>query len=431
MANLFRRKGSPCWYGRFQHNGNDIVFSTGVPTSGANRAEIRENKKRAEQALVEKQAEARGQVSVEAIFDRLLVALQTVENEDTRTRYCRRFARALSRDTKHKLPLAEVWAAWEKAPKKRDPVPQTLSTYRRYWTQLQVWLAANHPGVEYMHEIDDDMGQAHFGHLWSSGIAAGTYNRTLRILRALFNALERRAGLVVNPFREQNVPIRDNDAESRRCLTTNELTKVCQSATGELRPLLGMGFYLGARLGDACCMPWEEHVTVKGRRVRLGPDLAAGVIRFMPTKTARRKKIVEALMHPVLSALLAEQRAACAEGERCVLPRMANLYRKGAVYVSKLVADHFRANGIETSEAPNGHRKQAVARAGFHSLRHSLVSLCAANAVPVQAIQALVGHGSPLVTDGYTHLTSDEIAQHVNPALPAAIFSNGVHTETP
>lgn len=430
MANLFRRAGSPCWYGRFQHGGADHVFSTGIRVTGADRAETRENKKRAQRALTDKQAEARGEMSMQAMFDRLMGAIQAVEDSDERDRHCRRFARILSRDTRHKLVLGDVWAAWLAVPKKRDPAPGTVSTYKAYWTGLAGWLADNHAGVEYMHEITDVMGQGYFAHLWSKGIAAATYNRQLRILRAMFNSLDKGAGLVANPFRKQNVPLRENDAESRRCLTADELAAVCRNATGEMRPLLGMGLYLGTRLGDACTMPWEEHVHVKGRRVRLGPDLDTGVIRYMPSKTARRKKIVEVGMHPVVRALLAEQRATCADGERYVLPGMAATYGRDASRVSKLVGDHFRANGIQTSEAPTGHRKQAVARAGYHSLRHSLVSLCAANAVPVQAIQALVGHGNPLVTDIYTHLTGAEIAQHVNPALPAVSFANGTEDDT-
>lgn len=43
-------------------------------------------------------------------------------------------------------------------------------------------------------------------------------------------------------------------------------------------------------------------------------------------------------------------------------------------------------------------------RVGFHSLRHSFVSLCAKAKTPLHVVQKLVGHGSPLLTsDVYLH----------------------------
>ena len=44
-----------------------------------------------------------------------------------------------------------------------------------------------------------------------------------------------------------------------------------------------------------------------------------------------------------------------------------------------------------------------VARFGFHSLRHSYVSLSAAAGVPVHVVQSVVGHGSPEMTRRYLH----------------------------
>ena len=47
-------------------------------------------------------------------------------------------------------------------------------------------------------------------------------------------------------------------ANSRRELTIDELRKVCQTATGELRTLLALGIYSGLRLGDCATLRWGE-----------------------------------------------------------------------------------------------------------------------------------------------------------------------------
>ena len=55
---------------------------------------------------------------------------------------------------------------------------------------------------------------------------------------------------------------------------------------------------------------------------------------------------------------------------------------------------------------------------GFHSLRHSFVSLCANAGVPLAAVQAIVGHSSPAMTRHYSHL-GIEAARGAVAALPA------------
>jgi integrase len=43
----------------------------------------------------------------------------------------------------------------------------------------------------------------------------------------------------------------------------------------------------------------------------------------------------------------------------------------------------------------------------FHDLRHSFISLMAEHGVPIQVVQAMVGHMSPAITKHYTHVSSD------------------------
>jgi integrase len=52
------------------------------------------------------------------------------------------------------------------------------------------------------------------------------------------------------------------------------------------------------------------------------------------------------------------------------------------------------------------HRGNATPiKVGFHSLRHTYVSLQAERGIPQSTVQAIVGHGSPAMTVHYTHIT--------------------------
>ena len=191
---------------------------------------------------------------------------------------------------------------------------------------------------------------------------------------------------------EENVwadmPRMELQTESRRALTVEELSKVIGSATGWLKYLFVLGIYTGIRLGDACLLKWEA------------VDFERGLIVYMPMKTKRKQKIVSVPIHPVLREMLEGME----QGKGYLEPELADYYLRDNSAVSKLVQKHFKANGIETSEFVEGQRRgRKVQRVGFHSLRHSFVSLCAANNTPQVILMELVGHGSPAMSRLYSH----------------------------
>jgi integrase len=108
-----------------------------------------------------------------------------------------------------------------------------------------------------------------------------------------------------------------------------------------------------------------------------------------------------------------------------VLPDCAVEYRRERSRISKVVQAHIAACGISTQDKTPGRapRKVTAVSVGFHSLRHSFVSLCAANRVPQVAIMDMVGHGSPAMTRLYSHAGEDQKRQAVD-ALPALLPSN-------
>ena len=69
--------------------------------------------------------------------------------------------------------------------------------------------------------------------------------------------------------------------------------------------------------------------------------------------------------------------------------------------MSKMVGDLFESIGINTKFAEDGRR--ARPDCGFHSLRHTFVTMLRANGVKLQTAKELAGHHSDRMTEHYTH----------------------------
>jgi hypothetical protein len=64
--------------------------------------------------------------------------------------------------------------------------------------------------------------------------------------------------------------------------------------------------------------------------------------------------------------------------------------------------------------------KRAVVEVGFHSLRHSFVSLCREAHAPLSVVESIVGHSNPAMTRLYSH-TSEQAAGAAVNLLPAVL----------
>jgi len=92
--------------------------------------------------------------------------------------------------------------------------------------------------------------------------------------------------------------------------------------------------------------------------------------------------------------------------------------------VTNEIQKHFQDCGIETThKRENGIR--VVVDVGFHSLRHTFVSMARESGAPLSVVESIVGHSSVGMTRHYTH-TSIEAAQSAIALLPAV---NGDATE--
>lgn len=303
------------------------------------------------------------------------------------------------------LSLNRAWDDYLSAPGRPDSGPKTLRQYESHYDQLVSWIKEQHPDGLLMRDVSNDMARSYAEHLTKRGLSANRFNKHIRFLELMFRVLKDKARLPLNPW--ENIRRKRQIQQGRRELTIDELRRVCSTATGEMRLLLAIGIYTGLRLGDAATLRWGE------------VDLKRGVIRRIPNKTAARNpKPIHIPIHPALCTILNDLPQ---EGDY-VLPETAEKYLHDASIVTDSVRALMEANGIRVHKPGTGQgtEKRATVEVGFHSLRHTFVSMCREANAPLSVVESIVGHSNPAMTRHYTHTSELAAASAVN-SLPAVL----------
>jgi integrase len=304
------------------------------------------------------------------------------------------------------LSIGRAWSEYLASPNRPDSGASTLRQYEFQWQAFADWMKEKHADAPTLRDVTKEIAEEYASSMNHGRFSASTYNKHLNLLTLVFRVVKHKAKLTGNPWEE--IQRKRMVTNSRREMTIDELRKVCQAVTGELRTLLALGIYSGLRLGDCCTLRWGE------------VDLPRGMIRRIPNKTARRNpKPVIVPIHPILRDMLSEtppdKRA------EYVLPEIAALYNHRTDMVTDMVQKHFKACGITLHRPGTGtDGKRAVIEVGFHSLRHTFVSLCRESNAPLAVVESIVGHSNPAMTRYYTHV-GELAAGRAVAALPTVI----------
>lgn len=306
------------------------------------------------------------------------------------------------------LSLAEAWSAYVKSPERPDSGGDTLRHYKMYWLGFSGWLTSGYPGIKCLCEVTSGIAQKYTAQMNSRELSANTYNKHTSFLRLFFRVLADVAQVQKNPF--EKIRRKKLNPNVRRELTIAELKNILVKAEGELQTLFYIGTFTGLRLGDCCTLKWGE------------VDLDRGLIRRVQNKTASKKQ--KPVLIGIPGALFTKLSETPVERRKgYVVSKYAKLYtcrnENGAptcqAQITREIQDHFTNCGIQTHKEGTGYiidengdsvstGKRAVVEVGFHSLRHTFVSLHAEHGTPQSVVQAIVGHGSPAMTSHYTHI---------------------------
>ena len=272
----------------------------------------------------------------------------------------------------------------------------TLAHYEGEVERFVDWMAVHYPEAKEMRQVSRDVAAAFLAD-FGAKVSPNTYNKYVSLLRLVWRTIGEEAKCGLNPWDGVRRKVQPK-TNGRRALTVDELAKVTADLTGEMRLLFAFGIYTGLRLGDCALMEWGKI------------DMVRRAIITTPRKTAKNGKEVEIPLHPVLYALLDETPEQKRSGY--VMPETAELYERDNSAVAKRIRAIFEGAGIATTKEVEGY-SQAVAEVGFHSLRHSFVSLMGNAGAPLALVQSIVGHANPMMTAHYFHARTDALANAV------------------
>ncbi len=297
------------------------------------------------------------------------------------------------------VALEDAFELFKAKPRKRTISERVYNDYRNMWNNFVMFVKLNFPDVKYLGEITKEIAEKFLSSEWKKGLAERTYNERITKFRTIFSALSEEAGLRKNVW--QSVDKMREGHISKRPFTKAQLKQIFSAAEGEMRTLCMIGLYTGLRLGDAATLKWSEI------------DFENMVIVRLPNKTKHLRKNVEI---PLLGEFCNELKRIRSEQNGLnsiyVIPEIAENYLT-VNDVSKRVQALLHKAGIETRiDRESCSRKSTVY--GFHSFRHSFVSLCAANRIPMNVVMELVGHRSAMVHEIYQHASNEQKIEAIN-----------------
>ncbi len=343
---------------------------------------------------------------------------------------------------KNSILLSDIWQKYLDNPNRPESGQSTLKGHKSSLDIFVEWIRKNKKGITKVSQLDADMIKDFFTYRLSTGIANRTYNATLVSLRLIFKYILNESGLEYNFFND--IKKRTIETESREEFTQEQVIAIFKGfETGffyettfeqltkgrerkrftktleykplykdEMETLLNLCCWTGCRGQDGCLMEWHNI------------NFKSNTISYKPRKTAKKTggKVVTLPIHPQLKEALIKAMSWRDNdiNNDYILPNVAGRYMRNASGIQKDVMKIIHiATGLETKKSNTyGRRKTQANRYSLHIFRHSFVSFCANAGVPLAIVAEIVGHGSPAMTNHYSHISNNAKQQAIN-SLPS------------
>lgn len=226
--------------------------------------------------------------------------------------------------------------------------------------------------------------------LRSEGRTASTCNNVVKkVLNVPFAQAHRIGSIPTNPVAAVDAltPGKvEKDTSGRERFTMNEVVDLIEAAEKDWKGAIILSATTGLRLGDVASLIWAS------------VDKENNVLTVETTKTGAT---VSLPMHPNFLAWL--NRRTRGIGKAPVFPKLYGQRVEGCAGLSA----QFRKIMVKAKIKERVTERMGIGRTrhskGFHSLRHTCISMMADAGVPSEIRQKLVGHADERVHAGYTH----------------------------
>jgi len=268
-----------------------------------------------------------------------------------------------------------------------------VKTYKKAW-DCDESIFRNHIlpkiGKKYLDEITKDDIVRLIHDRRAKGCAAGSANRTLVLIRYMFNlALKwETVGMTKNP--SAGIVQMDDPPTKERFLTAEEVQRlyeaVCHSDNKILRYIVPMLILTGARKREVLDAKWED------------VDVKLGAWRIPMTKSGRPR-------HVPLSA-----------GVITLLHSIPRITDCPYIFANPNTAKPYTSifNSWNSARIEAG-----LADVRMHDLRHSFASFLVNHGRSLYEVQRLLGHTQIKTTQRYAHLSQDTLMEAASVAMSA------------
>ncbi len=220
-------------------------------------------------------------------------------------------------------------------------------------------------------------------------VSPSTINKSVKVLKAAFNAAVKSRQLEFNPA--EHVEFIQTEPESRRPFTGKELTDLLSHADAEWRTMILTAFYTGLRLRDCANLTW--------RNVELHTD----TLNVLTEKTGRRQVL------PLAEPLARHLSTIAGDDPRAAL--CPKLHGKPAAWLSAqfykvmVKAGIVKKRGHEKTKNGKGrdskHKRNEIS---FHCLRYNCTSALKSSGVSDSVAMDIVGHETASISRNYTKI---------------------------
>lgn len=317
------------------------------------------------------------------------------------------------RDQQQELPVAverqtvaqffERWLADTIAPNRR------AKTYRSYEQIARCHLIPDLGRVQ-LAKLEPQQVQALLKRKQAEGLSSRTVAYIRAVLRQALNQalrwglVARNVAALVEPPKVEHFRITP--------LSPAQATAVLETAKGErLEAVYRVALSLGLRQGEALGLRWED-IDLEGRTLRVTVALQAvnGTLTLVAPKTDNARRTL-----PLPLALVAALRAHRARQAEERLKLGEHWHDHGLVFCTRFGTPIHPRNLVRSFHSLR--ERAGVPHLRFHDLRHSCLSLLAAQGIPARVAMEIAGHSDIRLTQNvYTHVY-DEAKQQAAEAM--------------
>lgn len=322
------------------------------------------------------------------------------------------------------IPLPELVEIAINKPQSRPRKENENNLYRIRWRDFVLFMSEHFPEVKTAGDVLTSHAEKYLEHLTKKGsyrssrigntfrlshykLTSTTVGQYISVMDFVFKKTMPETGIPYSPFsRDRIVRVSKKPAIDREAFTMEELNTIAgkmfeyprhknrEIENGEYPPRLGqlfiVAFHTGMRLGDCCCLKWDNL------------DFST---RSISVKTRKTGNAVLIPMLPDLYNFLLEEKRRMEESPQrkkpvYVFPFWEEAYRKNASCICQQIRTYFEAIGLETRRKNSNGRNQPVK--SFHSFRHTFASLAITNGIPLNVVQSIIGHSTQKMTEHYS-----------------------------